>query len=109
MRKILASLMIFPLVLVLAVPVVSAFGCPKSFEKAQDAIDQAAAAMKKLPKEKHGLVHTLIDDAKMLLKSGQHNHNKPAAGGYDHARAIAKADAARGYARAALLLAKKLR
>ncbi len=109
MRKILASLMIFPLVVVLAVPTVSAFGCPKSFEKAQDAIDQAAAAMAKLPKDKQGLVHTLIDDAKMLLKSGEHNHKKPAAGKLDHARAIAKADAARGYARGALLLAKGLR
>ena len=107
MRKILASLMIFPLVAVLAVPIVSAFECPKHFKEAKAAIDDAKAAMKKLPKEKHGLVHTLIDDAKMLLKSGKHNHKKPAAGGYDHARAIAKADAARGYAVAAKLLAEK--
>lgn len=106
MRKILAPLMIFPLLVLLAAPVVSAFGCPKSFEKAQDAIDQAALAMAKLPKDKQGLVHTLIDDAKMLLSTARHNHEKPAAGRYDHARAIAKADAARGYARAALLLAK---
>jgi hypothetical protein len=28
-----------------------------------------------------GLVHTLIDDAKMMLGSGRHNHSKPAAGG----------------------------
>ncbi|MFQ5801716.1 MAG: hypothetical protein ACE5JQ_02320 [Candidatus Methylomirabilales bacterium] len=107
MRKILASLMIFPLLVLLAVPVVSAFECPKHFEKAQDAIDQAALAMAKLPKDKQGLVHTLIDDAKMLLHSAKHNHEKPAAGRYDHARAIAKADAARGYALAALMLAKR--
>ncbi len=109
MRKILASLMVLPLVVVLAVPVASAFGCPKSFEKAQDAIDQAALVMAKLPKDKQGLVHTLIDDAKMLLASARHNHKKPAAGRYDHARAIAKADAALGYARGALLFAKGLR
>ncbi len=107
MRKILASLMIFPLVVVLAVPVVSAFECPKHFKEAQAAIDEAAAAMKKLPKDKQGIVHTLIDDGKMLLTSAKHNHKKPAAGGYDHARAIAKADAARGYAVAAKMLAKK--
>ncbi|MFQ5883369.1 MAG: hypothetical protein ACE5I9_13030 [Candidatus Methylomirabilales bacterium] len=107
MRKIRVFAMIFPLVVILAVPVVSAFECPKHFKEAQAAIDEAAAAMKKLPKEKHGLVHTLIDDAKMLLQSGKHNHEKPAAGKYDHARAIAKADAARGYAVAAKMLAKK--
>ncbi len=109
MRKILVLLMIFPLLVILSAPVVSAFGCPKSFEKAQDAIDQAALVMAKLPKDKQGLVHTLIDDAKMLLTSARQNHEKPVAGRYDHARAIAKADAARGYARAALLLAKGLR
>ncbi|MBW8058348.1 MAG: hypothetical protein IH782_05965 [candidate division NC10 bacterium] len=109
MRKILASLMVLPLVVVLAVPTVSAFGCPKSIEKAQDAIDQAAAAMAKLPKDKQGLVHTLIDDAKMVLVSAEHNHKKPAAGNYDHARSIAKANTAYGYALAAQKLAKSLR
>jgi hypothetical protein len=54
-----------------------------------------------------GLVHTLIDDAKMSLNGGKHNHAKPAAGKYDHARAIAKANAAEGYARAAAQLAVK--
>ena len=51
------------------------------------------------------LINTLIDDAKMLLHSGKHNHEKPAAG--DHARAIAKARAAIGYAEAAEILARK--
>ena len=54
-----------------------------------------------------GLVHTLIDDAKMLLTSGKHNHAKPAAGALDHARAIAKARAAAGYAQAAEMMAKR--
>ncbi len=107
MRKILASLMVFPLVVFFAAPVVSAFECPKHFEKAEDAIDQAAAAMAKLPKEKQGEVHTLVDDAKMFLGSAKHNHEKPAAGKLDHARAIAKANAAYGFAIAAQMLAKR--
>lgn len=107
MRRILASLMIIPLLVFLAAPVVSAFECPKHFEKAQDAIDQAAAAMARLPKDKQGLVHTLVDDAKMFLASARHNHKKPAAGKLDHARAIAKAEASYGFALAAQMLAKR--
>ena len=45
-------------------------------------------------------VHMLLDDAKMLLAGAKHNHEKPQ-GAYDHARAIAKADAALGYAKGA--------
>ena len=85
-----------------------AFNCPVDFKAADEAIASATAAMKAMSdKEKMGLVHTLIDDAKMLLGSGQHNHAKPAAGGLDHARAIAKARAAVGYAQAAEMMAKR--
>ena len=85
-----------------------AFNCPADFAEAEAAITKAASAMDAMPDgEKKGLVHTLIDDAKMLLHSAKHNHEKPAAGGYDHARAIAKARAAMGYAQAAEILASK--
>ena len=85
-----------------------AFNCPVDFQAADEAIADATAAMKALSdKEKMGLIHTLIDDAKMLLTSGKHNHAKPAAGGLDHARAIAKARAAVGYAQAAEMMAKR--
>ena len=68
----------------------------------------ATTAMKAMSdKEKMGLVHTLIDDAKMVLGSGKHNHEKAAAGAYDHARAIAKARMAKGYAEAAEMLANR--
>ncbi len=81
-----------------------AFECPKRFAEAQALIDKVTADMKgmkgKVSKEDHALVHALLDDAKMLLASGKHNHEKPQ-GKYDHARAVAKADAARGYAHAA--------
>ena len=85
----------------------SAFECPAHFAEAQAMIDKVTADMKgmggAMPKDQMALVHALLDDAKMLLGSGIHNHEKPQ-GAYDHARAIAKADAALGYARAADLL-----
>ena len=86
----------------------SAFECPGHFAEAQALIDKVTADMggemsKQMPKERMGLVHALLDDAKTRLNSAIHNHEKPQ-GVYDHARAIAKADAALGYARAADLL-----
>ncbi|MFB3110487.1 MAG: hypothetical protein ACE10G_00470 [Gemmatimonadales bacterium] len=89
-----------------------AFECPKHFDDAQAAIDKVVADMggkmsKMMPKEQMALVHTLLDEAKMILAGAQHNHEKPQ-GAYDHARAIAKADAALGYAKAADIFHFKL-
>jgi hypothetical protein len=85
-----------------------AFSCPNHFVTAQSAIDSASTAMKAMSdKDKAGLVHTLLDDAKMLLQSAKHHHEKPAAGTYDHARSLAKADSAKAYAEAAEALAKR--
>ena len=83
-----------------------AFDCGNRFKAADAAIAEATTAMNKLEDATaKGLVHTFIDDAKMMLKSAKHNHAKPAAGKYDHGRAMAKANTAEGYARAALVLA----
>ena len=85
-----------------------AFDCPNRFAAAEAAITDATAAMNKVSDATaKGLVHTFIDDAKMMLHSAKHNHAKPAAGKYDHTRAMAKANAAEGYARAATVLAGK--
>ncbi len=82
----------------------SAFECPKHFAEAQALIDKVTEDMKSMKgqtsKADHALVHALLDDAKMILAGAIHNHEKPQ-GAYDHARALAKADAALGYARAA--------
>lgn len=91
---------------------VQAFECPKHFKAAQAAIDKVKGdmtpeMMKMMSKRDKALVHALIDDAKMLLAGAKHNHEKPQ-GSYDHARAIAKADAARGYAVAADIFHWKL-
>ncbi len=89
-----------------------AFECPKHFAGAQAAIDKVKGDMggnmsKKMPKDQMALVHALIDDAKTRLTSAKHNHEKPQ-GIYDHARAIAKADAAKGYAVAADIMHFKM-
>jgi hypothetical protein len=89
-----------------------AFECPEHFAEAQAVIDKVTEDMKgdmskKMPKEEMALVHALLDDAKSRLASAMHNHEKPQ-GLYDHARAIAKADAARGYAVAADIFHFKL-
>ena len=89
-----------------------AFECPKHFAAAQTIIDKVKGDMggdmsKKMPKEQMALVHALLDDAKSRLTSAKHNHEKPQ-GLFDHARAIAKADAARGYAVAADIFHFKL-
>ena len=85
-----------------------AFGCPQSLAAAQELIDKVKGDMegdmsKKMAKADMAQVHMLLDDAKMLLAGAKHNHEKPQ-GRLDHARAIAKADSALGYARAADIL-----
>ena len=93
-----------------------AFECPKHFTEAQAAIDKVAGDMKGEMsksmakagmKSDMALVHALLDDAKTLLDSAKHNHAKPQ-GAYDHARALAKSDAARGYIVAAAIFHFKL-
>lgn len=86
---------------------VSAFECPQHFSEAQTMIDKVSGDMEgmmdMMSAEDMALVHALLDDAKMLLSGAHHNHEKPQ-GAYDHARSIAKADSALGYARAADML-----
>ena len=98
----LSSIMVLP-------QVANAFECPKRFNAAQAAIDKVVGDMKgKMSKAmaktnmkpQMALIHSLLDDAKMVLAGAKHNHAKPQ-GVYDHARAIAKAETARGYAVAA--------
>lgn len=77
--------------------------CAKPIKTAQEAIDKVTDDMKgmeHMPKDQLLQVHTLIDDAKMLLDGARHNCDQPKAD-FDRARAIAKAEGARGAARAA--------
>ena len=95
-----------------AVSSANAFECPKHCKAAQAGIDKVIGDMKgdkskKMSKEDMAVVHALLDDAKMRLASARHNHEKPQ-GKYDHARALAKADAALGYANASDMFHFKL-
>ncbi len=90
----------------------SAFECPRHFAAAQAVINKVKGDMggemsKRMAKDQMALVHSLLDDAKMMLAGAKHNHEKPQ-GAYDHARAIAKADAALGFAKAADIFHFKL-
>ncbi len=98
----------FAVALILPTPwAAQAFECPKHFDAAEDAIDAASDAMIGLKTDLHMIRgHMLLDDAKMLLGAAEHNHAKPQYE-YDHARAIGKAEAAKGYAEAALIYYKK--
>ncbi len=102
-KRFLISLIALGFVAAFSAPAL-AFDCPNRFKSAQAAIDKATKGMKgmskMMPKSTMALVHALIDDAKAALTSAKHNHAKPQ-GAYDHARAIAKAETARGYAEAA--------
>ena len=102
------SLIVGVLTIFLVASGANAFECPKHFANAEGAIASATEAMNAMPDgEQKGLVHTLLDDAKTWLDSAKHNHAKPAAGSYDHARSIAKAHSAMGYAMSAEMLAKR--
>ncbi len=98
----------FAVALILPTPwAAQAFECPKHIEAAEDATDAANDAMIGLKTDNHmRRGHMLLDDAKMLLVSAEHNHKKPQ-NEFDHARSIAKADAAKGSAMAALIYYKK--
>ena len=112
MKRIHMLLTMLALPLIFSAAPTFAFECPKHFAEAQALIDKVKGDMggamsKQMPKEQMALVHSLLDDAKMYLAGAKHNHEKPQ-GAYDHARAIAKADAALGYARAADMLHFKM-
>jgi type IV secretory pathway VirB6-like protein len=105
MKRILMALGALVLVLNMASPA-WAFSCPIDQIEAADAIERADKKMATMSdKSKMGAVHALIDDAKMLLASSIDEHENAKAGGFDHARSVAKARAALGYAQAALIFA----
>ena len=104
--------MLVPLVIsLMAIPIgARAFACPVHTKAAQDSINAMAGAMKGMSKDMKltgmPLVHSLLDDAKMFIARARHHHAKPQ-GAFDHARSIAKADAAKGFADAAVLLMRQ--
>ncbi len=84
-----------------------AFECPKHFAEAQEAIEKAIASVKgmesKMSEEGVTVVRSHIINAKMTLAEAQIHHENPE-GFRHHARAIMKANTARGHASAAIAL-----
>jgi hypothetical protein len=92
-----------------APPDARAFECPTHFAAAQAMIDKVTRDMESMKGEmpENSMIHSLLDYADMYLGGAKHNHEKPE-GPSDHARAIAKADSALGYARAADLMRARM-
>ena len=84
-----------------------AFQCPRHIAEAEDmiadVIDDMATMKGEMSDDDAALVHALLDDAKASLAAAKHNHGKPQ-GAFDHARAIAQAKAAIGFAQGAEIL-----
>ena len=79
--------------------------CAKHVQRAQAAIDRTTEDIKgmdKMPKDQLLSVHVLLDDAEMLLDGARRTCERHA--DFDRARAIARAEAARGSAEAADIL-----
>ena len=80
--------------------------CATRVKTAQAAIDKVTDDMKgmeKMPKDQVGSVHGLLEDAKKLIAGARQTCDRPK-GDADRARAIARAEAARGSAEAADIL-----
>ena len=86
---------------------VQAFQCPQHIAEAEDAIADVVNDMSTMEGEmtadKKSLVHALLDDAKAALDAAKHSHGEPQSA-FDHARAIAKAKEALGFAQGADIL-----
>ncbi len=104
MKRVYVVFVVALAVLLVAPAAAKAFDCTNRFAAARAAIGRITKAMKavhgKMSSGKIAQVHMLLDDAKMLLHGGKHNHANPQ-GPLDHARAIAKATSALGHAEAA--------
>lgn len=104
------ALLATALPLALGLPVGSAFAedidCGTHVKTAQTAIDKVTDDMKgmeTMPKDQLRSVHGLLDEAKKTLDGARHTCDQPK-GDADRARAIARAEAARGSAEAADIL-----
>ncbi len=84
-------------------PSAQAFECPLHFAEAQAAIEQAAENTQgmesKMPKEDVALVLAHLGNARMSLVEAKYHHTQP--NSHHHARAIVRANEARGHALAA--------
>src|SRR5262245_34013617 len=106
MLTVLATVLSLGLGLVAGSAFAEGIDCATHVKTAQTAIDKATDDMKgmeKMPKDQLGSVHGLLDEAKKLIDGARQTCDQPK-GDADRARAIARAEAARGSAEAADIL-----
>ena len=84
-----------------------AFQCPGHIAEAEemiaDVVNDMATMKGEMSADKIALVHALLEDAKSALEAAKHSHGNHQSA-YAHARAIAKAKEALGFAQAADIL-----
>ena len=85
---------------------VQAFECPAHFVVAQDAIDKAAERVRRMQGGMSMAAHAHLREARMSLVEAEFHHDR--AGSFHHARAIVRANEARGHAVAAGILSRAL-
>ncbi len=111
MRRLLLSTAVVSALALFSATAAQAFECPGHFKAAEEEIARVSQMLEAsgdmVAQADRALVHALLDDAKALLAAARHNHEKPQ-GKYDHARALAKADSALAYARAAGMLLERV-
>lgn len=85
---------------------VQAFECPAHFAVAQNAIDAAAGRVRRMKGGMPMAAHAHLRQARMSLVEAKFHHDR--AGDFHHARAIVRANEARGHAVAASILSRAL-
>ena len=85
---------------------IQAFECPAHFAVAQSAIDKAADRIRRMEGGMPMAAHAHLRQARMSLMEAKFHHDQ--AGGFHHARAIVRANEARGHAVAAEILSRSL-
>ncbi len=85
---------------------VQAFECRAHFAVAQSAIDKAAERVRRMVGGMSMAAHAHLRQARMSLVEAEFHHDR--AGSFHHARAIVRANEARGHAVAAGILSRAL-
>ncbi len=104
-RKWILATTVAPLLLLTPWPV-QAFECPVHFAAAQVAIDLAAESIKRMEGGMPMAAHAHLQHARMSLNEAEYHHAQT--GNFHHARAIVRANEARGHAVAAEILSQAL-
>jgi hypothetical protein len=103
-RKWILAATVAPLLLMAPWPV-QAFECPAHFAEAQAAIDKAAESIKRMEGGMPMASRAHLQHAKMSLNEAEYHHSQ--IGKFHHARAIVRANEARGHAFAAEILSRE--